>query len=386
MRKSILLFSASIGVAILYITSCQKHDATPPCGGPKDITVTTMKVFATGLNSPRGLKFGPDGNLYVAEAGLGGTNSTVGVCEQVTFPVGPYLGSTTSGRVSKIDRNGVRTTVTDQLPSSVDQEIVGGDFQGVADVAFVGNKLYALLAGAGCSHGVPSIPNGIVKIEPNGSWSLVTNLSEYTMTHPVAHPEPHGGAEPDGTPYGMINVNGDLYLTEPNQGDIVKVTIPGGVASRVVDVSVTQGHIVPTVIAFHEGNFYMGNLDTFPVVKGQSGIYKITPGGQVTPLTHGFTTILGIDFDQEGRLYVLENSTVDGPGPTPNTGDIVRVDLSGKKEILISGLSQPTGMAFGPDGKLYVSNHGFGPGSTGGGQILQLTFNCEYVAGDTHPN
>jgi len=383
MKQKFVFFFAVIAAIIILPMGCQKHELPPPCGGPNDVTVTTMKVFATGLNSPRGLKFGPDGNLYVAEAGLGGTNSSAGLCEQVTFPVGPYLGSTTSGRVSKIDRNGVRTTVTDQLPSSVDQEIVGGDFQGVADVAFVGNKLYALLAGAGCSHGVPSVPNGIVKIESNGSWSLVSNLSEYTMTHPTAHPEPHGGAEPDGTPYGMINVNGNLYITEPNQGDLVKVAIPGGVASRVVDISVSQGHIVPTVIAFHEGNFYMGNLDTFPVVKGQSGIYKITPGGNVQPLMHGFTTILGIDFDQQGRLYVLENATVDGPGPTPNTGDIVRVDLSGKKEILVSGLAQPTGMTFGPDGKLYVSNKGFGSGTTGGGEILQISFKCEYVAADT---
>jgi glucose/arabinose dehydrogenase len=181
----------------------------------------------------------------------------------------------------------------------------------------------------------------------------------------------------------MINVNGDLYVTEPNQGDLVKVTIPGGIASRVVDISVSQGHIVPTVIAFREGNFYMGNLDTFPVVKGQSGIYKITPGGSVQPLTHSFTTILGIDFDQQGRLYVLENSTADGPGPTPNTGDIIRVDLSGKREILVSGLDLPTGMTFGPDGKLYVSNKGFGPESTGGGEILQISFQCEYVAADT---
>jgi hypothetical protein len=54
----------------------------------------TLTVFATGLNNPRGLHFGPDGNLYVAEGGLGGNDSTVGQCDQVVPPVGPYTGST----------------------------------------------------------------------------------------------------------------------------------------------------------------------------------------------------------------------------------------------------------------------------------------------------
>ena len=42
-------------------------------GVPNAQAADGVSVFATGFNGPRGLKFGPDRYLYVAEAGLGVT-------------------------------------------------------------------------------------------------------------------------------------------------------------------------------------------------------------------------------------------------------------------------------------------------------------------------
>jgi hypothetical protein len=276
----------------------------------------------------------------------GGTTSTIGLCEQVIPPVGPYLNGPTA-RVSKINRRGTRTTVVDGLPSGLNSV---GDIQGVADVTFIGHKLYLLLAGGGCSHGSAKANAAVLRVNADGSTTAVANLSAFQKGHPVKNPFA-GDFEPDGSWYSMISI-GDLLFA---------------------DISASQGHIVPTSVAFHRGNFYVGNLGLFPITAGSSKILKISPFGHVTTFATGFTTVLGVTFDRKGRLYVLETTTGDNPFPTPGTGRVLRVGRYGKIEEIATGLFLPTAMTFGPDGNLYVSNVGFGPPPIGLGQVVKIT-------------
>ena len=370
MKSKILLLSVTLASAVILVSACKKNaprgvDCLCNCN-PDDL-VASISVYADGLNVPRGLKFGPDGNLYVAEAGVGGTHPGSS-CMQVPEPVGPYLGSDTGSRISRI-RNGQSVPVADKLPSSIDAQ---GDIMGVSDVAFIGNTIYGLLAGAGCSHGVPAIPNGIVKVLPNKKWKLVADLSAFLQSHPVANPNA-GDFEPDGTWYNMQAVGSNLYAVEPNHGEIDKIDAQGHI-SRLIDISATQGHIVPTSMIFHDGSFYMVNLSTFPIA-GNSNVYKITLDGKISTVLTGFSMATAIAFDKANGMYVLE-STTNNPFPTPGTGDVIRIDPSGSRKTIVTGLNLPTAMVMGPDNKLYISNWGFGPPAVGGGQILQVSISC----------
>lgn len=335
------------------------------CLGASAWAQSNVSVFATGLEFPRGLKFGPDGNLYVAEAGAGGSMSTDGICDQVIPPVGPYTGGFTA-RISKITPDGTVSTVADNLPSGVNAL---GDVLGIADVAFIRNHLYALSAGGGCSHGFANDEAAILRVRSDGTTSLVADLSAFQKAHPVKNPEEED-FEPDGSWYSMITSGNLIVAVEPNHGEIDLIHTDGRIR-RIADISATMGHIVPTALAYNGINFFVGNLGTFPIVDGSQVILRIDPAGNVKTLATGFTTILGLAFDRQNQLYVLENTTGGNPFPTPGTGRISRLDKDGTTEVIATGLNLPTAMTFGPDGNLYVSSWGFGP--PGMGEIDKVT-------------
>lgn len=357
MPRSIALSLAA--AAALALAACD--EATAPAPVPVAAAAShapetpVVSVFSSGFLFPRGLAFGPDGTLYVAEAGSGGATSTSGQCDQVVPPVGPYTNGPTA-RISKVDRQGNRTTFASGLPSAI---AAIGDVDGVGAVAFQGGKLYALLSGGGCSHGSADVPAGVARIETNGSWSIVANLSAYQAANPVAQPFA-GDYEPDGTWFSMIKSRDGLVAVEPNHGELASIDPRTGEVERIADISASQGHIVPTAVVEHEGAYYVGNLGTFPSVPGTQEVLRISRSGDVSVVATGFTTILGLEFDQGGRLLVLETSTVAG-FPTPNTGRVTRLERNGERRTIAENLFFPTAIRFGPDHALYVSSLGFGP-------------------------
>lgn len=372
-RSIAKFFSAFLALGAGFVVAVDAQPFPVPVGveGFAIASIFAPKGNNPGLNNPRGLKFGPDGYLYVAEGGVGGSDSTAGPppqCRQAAG-VGPYTGSPDGSQISRVDVLGNIEPWVLGFPSSMTNEASGHLTSGVADVAFIGDTMYALIGGGGCSHGVPSRPNGVAQVTGH-NWTYIADLSDWSLNHDVAHPE-EDDFEPDGTWYSMIAVRGDLYAVEPNHGEVVKVTRSGNV-SRVIDISASQGHVVPTAIAYH-GNFYVGNLDVFTpgTPPGSSNVYKITPSGQIRIDTRKLALVTGLVFDNRARMYVLQVGT-DPATFGPGTGQIVRVDPSGHQQVIVRNLSFPTGMTMGPDGALYVSNVGFGPPPVGAGQIVKV--------------
>jgi len=344
-----------------------------------------VSVFATGLEGPRGLKFGPDGYLYVAEAGLGGTNSTTpSQCAQVPGPIGPYTNGNT-GRISKIDHSGNVTTVATRFPSAMSSDPTH-DTLGVGDIAFLDGQLYAVTAGGGCSHGNLSIPNVLARVDAKtGAWTIIANLSAVLVKNPAMYPD-LADFEPDGVFYSLIAADDRLYTVEPNHGQVFSIT-PSGDVSETIDISEAEAHIVPTSITERDGDFFVGNLGLFPVVPNYSKILTLMDddsrpgpwGMRFSGADHalhiagsraGFATIVALDFGPDGLLYALELTPVAGY-PTPFAGKVVRLNRENEIEDVATGLMLPAGMTFGPDGDLYVSNFGAVAGTNG--QIVRVT-------------
>jgi hypothetical protein len=341
----------------------EAQEATPGAEGAP----ATLDTVAVGLTYPRGFTWAEDGTLYVALAGTGGPNLPTEEADIIEAFLGFFGGP--SAAVARIQES-CPVTVADGLPSYVDGT---GGVVGVSDVAILGGQLYATVDGGGAVHGNPDQPAGLYRINADGTFAVVADLSAWMRANPVAE-RPVGDNDPDGEVWHLLPTADEsaFWVLETNQGQLLQIA-PTGDVTRVADLSV--GHPVSTgLAAAPDGGVYVGNLTAFPFLDEAAKVVHVAPDGTVTDQWTGLTAVVALAVGPDDALYALEmvtGSINEDPFIQPNSGRIVRQTGPDSLEVVANGLNFPIGLDFGPDGGLYVSLPSLGA-TPGQGMIGRL--------------
>jgi hypothetical protein len=329
----------------------------------------SITVAMSGLDNPRGLAWGPEGGLYVAEAGTGQLG---GPCVQLAR--GPACYSPTGG-ISRLWR-GEQERVVAGLPSVINlgEGGVSGpqhiSFQGrgggYVAIGFGGDP--ALRAGLG---DVGSLMATLVKFEPSGEWRVVADVGGFETAH-----NPAGGPL-DSNPYGLLAEPGRRFVTDAGGNDLLEVAANGDVSLVTTFPSLPapppflRSDPVPTdVERGPDGALYVSQLTGVPFVAGSAGIYRIVPGEPPQLYAGGFKTITDFSFGDDGSIYLVEYASA--PMFLGGPGSLVRVAPDGTRTIITTALLRPTGVVAGPDGELYVSQKGGLGDLAGVGEVLRI--------------
>ncbi|MBK1784282.1 ScyD/ScyE family protein [Prauserella sp. ASG 168] len=358
-RSRLLLASVATGTTLAMTVAVPAVGQAHWRDGPKTTTI------ARGLDNPRGLTFGPDGSLYVAEAGRGGA----GPC--LTGPEGEQVCYGTSGAITKI-RHGKQRSVISGLPSLAEPS--GGSAIGPSDVSFDRNGKLYFTVGLGADPAVrDQLPKlgrqalgWLLKEKGRHSWRQVADIAGFE-----ARANPDGGLQ-DSNPNSVLATRHGQYVVDSGGNSLVFVSHRGKVSTvatfgeRMVppppSLGLPPGTKIPmqsvptTVTRGPDGALYVGELTGFPFQVGAARVFRVVPGHAPKVVATGFTNIIDIDFDRAGRLFVLEiarNGLLSGDPE----GALLRVKHGKPKLVLAKGLNMPAGLTL-KHGSAYVSNCG----------------------------
>ena len=352
------------------------------------VATAAPKVTAvvSGLDNPRDLAFSPNGRLYVAEAGHGGSECVNGGEEGMLC-----LGFTSGiSRVNVARKSSKR--VVSGLASAADQ--TGGFATGVDGISFARNgRLYGIMTAA--RDAIP--PAGLsattvvklrqqlgqlIRVKLGGAVRFIADVGHENYTWAAAHAGLVPGQFPDANPYGVLALRRARWVVDAGSNTINRIGADGKVTVMAFLPNPPASDSVPTCIDVGpDGALYIGELTGGGNKPGAASIWRFNPHGQkLTKWATGLTAITGCGFAPNGKFYATEFSTAGLDSAAPGTGAVVRVRAhSSSPRTVVSKLNFPGGFAAGRNGSLYVSNWSVSPASGGqmpSGEVLRIALHA----------
>ena len=332
---------------------------------------------ALHLDNPRGLAFGSDGHLYVAEAGRGGSDCPSGA----TGPEGPVCFGAT-GALTRLDKD--KPVRLYRFSSIAGPD--GTAAEGISDLNQYGGYWHILM-GLSTHETPPGLTAAhtqrsnrelgrLIRLRA-GTRTTIANVGgqDWNWTNARIYRAPNDF--PDANPFVVERLDGRTWVIDAGANTLVQVS--GSTATvRTFFPNAATGDAVPTCLAKGpDGAYYVGELQAFGNKAGQARVWRVRPGSPPKVWHTGFSAITGCGFDPQGNFYAVELQR-SGFNPAANpAGAVIQVTPSGKRTTLGAGkLFFPQGFAY-RNHAIFVSNWSLLPGKPSGagqpsGQIVRI--------------
>jgi len=382
MRKFYLPALAALA-ALSFCTPAEAKQGAPlACS----VDAPNVSCVMNQLDDPRALAFGPQGTLFVAEAGSGAAPCRGG-------------GFNCYGHTGAVSRlwHGEQARVVTGLPSLA--FALGASARGPHGILIwsgPGTQPSALGGeGALVSIGL-EMTSAARNAAGRGDMGRLVNVPMDTLLAPPSQLCPAcwtsvldiaGGFDPghESDPYNMLLEKGPgadddtVLLIDSSRNALLRIDTQGAISSMATFPSRPQRvtDAVPTSIARGpDGEYYVGEFVGIPfqttatATRQPANIYRVSadPPHDVSVVAGGFNAIIAIAFHGED-LYVLQHWS-SFLSSTLKDGRLIRIAChdrplvcDGPRETVIDNLDVPTALLIGR-GAIYISHHGATPAFT----------------------